>query len=141
MSVNKFAAMGSSIIVLVAVAVGLVLSGPPGEQRQKRLDTKRVSDLRNIARVMDAHTEDRGELPAALTDLVDGRRLTRMPADPVTGIPYRYEIVSATQYKLCARFDRTSDATIAIDFWSHGQGEKCYVLDVRKDGEGQGPVF
>ena len=138
MSVNKFAAMGSSIIVLVAVAVGLVLSGPPGEQRQKRLDTKRVSDLRNIARVMDTYTEDRGELPSALTDLVDGRRLTRMPADPVTGIPYRYEIVSATQYKLCARFGRTSDA---IDFWSHGQGEKCYVLDVRKDGEGLGPVL
>lgn len=130
MSVNKLAAVGACIVVGVSIAVGLYVSGSPAEQRLIRLDTQRLADLQTIVHAMDLYKHDHEVLPAALADLVDGRRLSRLPTDPVTGIPYDYEIQSATRYTLCAQFDRASGGGKTDDFWAHGQGQKCYVLNV-----------
>lgn len=130
MSVNKFAAVCSSFVVLMSVAVGLFISGAPGEQRLKRLDKQRISDLRTIARAIDFYASDRNELPDVLAELVDGRRFARLPSDPATGIAYDYESVSTTRYRLCAQFDRSSNADIVDTFWAHGRGQKCYVFEV-----------
>lgn len=132
MSTNKLAALGSSAVVVVSVVVGLILAGSPDEQRLKRLDSQRVYGLQTIVRVIDFYSSDEGELPGALAELVDGRRLTRLPTDPVTGIPYEYKISNGTQYELCAMFDRASDDGSQGDFWAHEHGQKCYVFEIQE---------
>ena len=133
MRVHRIAAIGSSVVVIVSVLIGLYVSGAPSEQRLKRLDSQRISDLQEIVRAMGAYTWKTKTLPASLPDLVDGRRLSRLPSDPVTGIPYSYEVISASKYKLCARFDLPSEAYLTDDFWFHEQGQVCYAFEVERD--------
>ena len=60
------------------------------------------------------------------SELLDGRRLSRMPSDPETGLAYEYEQLDPTSYQLCATFDRPSASQLAVDFWIHDAGRGCF---------------
>ena len=129
MSINRLVALSTSAIVTVCVVIGLYIAGSPTEQRQKRLDNKRISDLRDIVNGIDAYRRRHGQMPPTLGDIVEARRFTRLPTDPANGIPYSYTILDGEKYELCAQFDQPSNDDMAEDFWSHTQGEQCYVLE------------
>lgn len=129
MSINKLAGFSTSAIVAISIIIGLIHAGSPNLQRLERLDNKRVSDLREIVYGIDLYTDRHGTLPTELADIVEGRRVTRLPNDPVTGIAYTYTIDSPKQYKLCARFDLPSPEHTADDFWAHAKGDQCYLLE------------
>jgi hypothetical protein len=132
MSVNRLAATASIAAVLLAVLAGLYLAGSPAGQRALRLDQLREADLRQLQGIIQDYWEATGRLPGDLAELVDGRRLTAVPADPESGEAYEYERPGETAFRLCARFSAGSPAD--SDFWSHAAGRQCFGFDMDPTG-------
>jgi hypothetical protein len=127
--------------VLVAVVAGLMVLPPPTQERVRRLDERRVEDLRGIARAMDVYWTRHGRLVASLEDLSGepGVRVSRR--DPGTGQEYELRLLDESTYELCASFERpTTDygeprgrpEDPSEDFWSHGVGLRCFRLDAQE---------
>lgn len=95
-----------------------------------RLDEQRVRDLQTLARVIDAYRVAEGELPPSLAAAVQARRVQRLPVDPETGEPYRYEVVTPDAYRLCAEFARPSLKLPGMSFWEHDAGARCFDIPV-----------
>jgi len=75
-----------------------LLSPRPG---QDQVAVRHLADLRGtlLVAALELHRARAREYPAALTDLV-ASVLDSVPVDPWTGQPFRYERISATEYKL-----------------------------------------
>jgi outer membrane murein-binding lipoprotein Lpp len=134
MNIQWTAAWASVLVVLAAVIAGFMLSGSPREQRLERQDAVRVSDLQQLARAVDAFREERNALPDDLLGVVDGRRLSQLPRDPVTRMPYGYQPLPPDRYRLCGVFDRASETSEHAQFWAHPAGQHCYELEVTERG-------
>ena len=127
MKQGRIAAVTAAAVVVIAAGAGLYLSGSPGEQRLLRLDERRTQDLWSICEQIDGYWRRNGELPRALDDvIVGGRPLSDVPADPVTGESYEYEIAAERGFILCADFARASEETTRPDFWRHESGRWCF---------------
>ena len=102
---------GASVAAVVgAVVVGLVALGSPAEERERRIDDRRVADLHGIAAAVDLYRSRHSRLPASLDELAaePGSRIgTR---DPASSESYGYEALDSVRYELCATFDRESRA-------------------------------
>lgn len=126
------------ILVLAAIGFGLYLSGSPAEARLRRLDERRVDDLRNLRTLADAYWTRERRLPASLSDLPprDSARFR----DPVSGELYGYRVTGDSTYELCATFARPAEDGYyaARAYWRHEQGEHCYPLTAQKEG---GPLL
>jgi hypothetical protein len=140
-----------STVVAIAVAWGMWLVGTPAEERDRRLDERRLEDLRTLRQLVHAHHEATGRLPLGLEDLVDarGRPVERID-DPAGRGAYDYEAVDSTSFRLCATFDfATPDepARNRLDPWAHGAGRQCFrfrlgqVEGGRKDDAPLEPVL
>ena len=131
MNVQRVLAWSSAAAVAAAVAAALWIAGSPAEQRLLRLDEQRLSDLMRLTRALDAYWQENERLPARLDELVDGRRLSRLPADPAGGAAYEYRVAAPAEFELCAEFSRPStDDTPVQDFWHHEEGRHCYAFDL-----------
>ena len=128
--------------VLGAVTFGLVTLGGPSDERHRRMDQRRVEDLRRIGTAVDKFEARFDRLPMSLQELVvtsqdAPRRASLVHAenvrDPVTDEPYAYHIGVEAQYELCATFRRPSrDGSVQRrygNFWSHPSGTHCYAFD------------
>lgn len=133
MTLEKVAAAVSAVVVVAAVVAGLVVSGSPGEQRLRRFDDQRVSDLMELSRALDSYWDTEAALPASLDLLVDGRRLTRVPVDPATDAAYEYLVDASEAYRLCADFARPSGEDARGDFWAHEAGRTCFSFRAGRD--------
>jgi hypothetical protein len=129
MSVERLLVGAGVAGVAIAVAAGLWIAGAPSEQRALRLDAQRTVDLRQLALALDRYWREMGRLPDQLDDLVDGRRLSRLPLDPIAATPYEYAVTGTRRYRLCATFGRATPGDEAGDFWSHDAGRDCFDLD------------
>ena len=130
MNIHRVALIGTIAVVVAAVVAGLWSIGSPGEQRLRRFDARRVSDLIQLSQAVYRHHDERHALPANASDLVNGRRLSRLPLDPSTEKPYEYRANGERKFELCAVFDRSSGPEQANDFWYHDAGRRCYEFDV-----------
>ena len=128
MNVNGFAFWTSSCAVTLVLIASFVISGSPGEQRLERLDELRIAHLVQLTEAIDDYWEAQDELPLKMSELLDGRRLSRMPSDPDTGLAYEYEQLDPTSYQLCASFDVQSASQLAVDFWIHDVGRGCFTF-------------
>jgi hypothetical protein len=129
MNTHRFAAWISISAVAIAIVAALVFIGSPAEQRQLRLDAQRVDDLTRLASAVNRYWDERGALPASADELVDGRRLTRLPLDPSTDQPYEYRVIDMRRFELCATFTRRSREEDTGDFWFHEAGRRCFSFD------------
>jgi len=132
------------VLVVTAAVTGLFLLGPPREERDRTLDTMRVSDLREAARAVDRYWATKDTLPPSLEALSKERGISLTVLDPETGQPYQYRVLEANAYELCADFSRddsedkraTLSSEIGSDqyppFWSHRAGRHCYRLEPQK---------
>ena len=130
MTVNRALAWAGSVVAVAAVAAGLYIAGAPSDARLMRLDEQRVRDLQRLARAVDAYRVATGHLPSSLADTVKSQRAERSPVDPESGEPYRYEVVSADAYRLCAQFARPSRELPGMSFWKHDAGVRCFDVPV-----------
>jgi len=119
---------GLVIVVASAVGMGITMLGPPSEERARRLDDRRVEDLRRIASSVHLFQTRHDRLPASREDLSREPGVILETPDPVTDEPYAYRIIDSMTYELCAVFDRESSESRAVGFWSHGAGRQCFTL-------------
>jgi len=133
MNIDRVAAMVTSIAVLIVVIAAFQLLGSPTDQRLQRLDERRVADLQRLAHAVDSYHAQRDALPEDLEALVDGRRLSRLPTDPSSDEPYRYEPLADHRYRLCATFARPSETESPAAFWQHDAGISCFEFAATED--------
>ena len=128
----------SAVAVVVAVVLGLVVVGSPGEARERGLDVVRVSNLRDIVRGVDIYWERSGSLPASLEALSSERDIDIVSiVDPQTRAPYAFRTTGEKAYELCATFsldaptDQASLRTYPYRerFWRHQAGTYCFDLE------------
>ncbi len=106
MTREGLAALAVGAAAAVAVALGLLTVGLPGEARRERLDERRLEDLAAIIAEAGRHAEAHdGALPQTLEEIGDRLPAQRSLRDPVTGEPYAYEAAGPGRYRLCAEFD------------------------------------
>lgn len=132
MSIQRIAAIASVVVVLAAVAAGLMWIGSPAEQRLLRLDERRVQHLRQLALGVNGSWDRQKVLPATLADIVDGRWLSRVPVDPSSDAAYEYRVTGPLGFELCAVFERASRPRETGDFWYHDAGRRCFEFDVNE---------
>lgn len=102
----------AAIAILAAAAVGggLALSGGPMKGRMERHDMDREQDLRRLsAQVRCLADEASGVLPEKVVTTGSCPDEVRLE-DPFTGEPYRYEVIDARSYRLCAGFELPFDS-------------------------------
>jgi hypothetical protein len=123
------------VIGLVALAVisGLVVMGSPGEARARRLDERRVADLRGITRATNLYRTRHDRLPESLQELAQDPEVSVHVRDPATGESYEYQVLGPKTYAVCARFERVDPdssypepASVPEDAWRHAAGRQCF---------------
>jgi hypothetical protein len=118
------------LVVIGALGGGFYLVGPPAEERARRLDAHRETDLQRLRLAADLYWTRNRRLPASLDALNSEAGTNVYSHDPETGQPYEYTVKSADTYELCAVFAGRSEAR--ADFWSHGPGRRCYTVTARE---------
>lgn len=133
---GKWLAMAGGVAMLAAVVAGLSILGSPGHQRALRLDTQRVSNLRTLSTIIGAGLERKKVLPSSLAAAGVGRNVS---SDPVTGVPYRYEVTGKDAFRLCATFDAASEddrrTPLGMNGWAHAAGPQCFTRHGGSDQE------
>ncbi len=107
-------------LVLAAIIIGFIAVGSPAKQRALRFDGERVGNLQNIQWQIINYWQQKGTLPASITDLNDTLSGFVAPRDPETDESYTYKVkaISGTKdttatgvlsFQLCATFSRPSE--------------------------------
>src|SRR3989344_6217490 len=136
---------GVIAVVAVAIIAGFFIVGSPFEERIRRFDDRRVSDLQNIQSEIINYWVSKEALPRALSDIRDDIRGIVIPKDPETGAEYEYAVRGNLAFALCATFSRRSETTDsstpkpALDQyyrgenWEHGEGRVCFERTIDPD--------
>ena len=128
------------VVVVATLGYSVYLVGTPGQQRDVRLDERRVDDLRDISRNIDTYLEINDAMPESLQDLRGPRFYVQSIEDPETGVLYPYRVIEGPAYELCATF--TTDSTegrrgerrsFSETAWDHGIGLTCFQLTARAE--------
>ncbi len=134
MSVRAVIAISLVVAVLTVVIVGVTLLDSPAQERLRRLDERRVDDLRNIVRKLDIYWTREETLPASLQELAGEPGVFIELYDPESGRPYEYRVLSSNTYELCAQFSRDTAEErdhFYRDYWSHSAGRQCFDLEAQ----------
>ena len=132
-------AIAAIVVVIATLGYSIYLVGTPGQQRDVRLDDRRVDDLRNISQNIDTYFDLNEEMPQSLRDLSGPRFHVRSIEDPDTGLLYEYRVTEGTRYQLCAVFttdsgDRRDERrSFSERIWDHGVGRTCFQLEARAE--------
>src|SRR5262245_65932946 len=94
--------IGASIAVVAAIVPGIVVLGPPSEERARRLDAKRVSDLQQLTQAIEYYQQQKGRLPSSLDDLAAVPSVRVEQGDPVSRQPYGFRATDTAAYEVCA---------------------------------------
>jgi len=121
-------------MVVATALLGLWMAGSPAVARKQALDQRRVRELYDISNAVQAEHGSYGTFPANLQDLVRLRTLSGLQLfDPVTRMPYRYQVLDSVRFRLCARFDAPDSVgpySAAVDpFWRHTAGNVCFTFE------------
>ena len=130
MSHGRLLSIVASVVVAATLVAAITVMDTPAQQREQRVDSRRVDDLQNIGNAVDAYHARNGALPADIGVVMSQPGWNLAAADPVDGQPYAYEILGERSYRLCASFATdTADggqASLVIDAWKHGAGRQCF---------------
>lgn len=136
-------------IVVASVVFGFVVIGSPFEQRERRFDERRESDLRTIQYELINYWQRKQILPPNLSGLEDPISGFLVPKDPETGNSYEYAIVenkeTRAKFQLCATFKNSSvgDGHVStsmvpkgdyyFNVWQHSAGRYCFDREIDPD--------
>ena len=129
-------------IVAASVVAGFFIVGSPKEERMRKFDDGKVSDLQVIQGQIIYYWQNKGKLPVKLEDTKDSIGGFNPPKDRETGSNYGYEVKSELKFKLCANFNLPSlesrtpfieRPTYPTQYippgnsnWAHGAGYVCF---------------
>lgn len=136
---GRWLAIAATAVVVATVATAFFVMDSPSEQREARLDRRRVADLARIARAVHEYARRHDALPRDLPTLA-GEPGHRLPiTDPKDGTPYAYQVTGARSFRLCAVFATDTAQTPegveswARADWSHAAGRQCFDREAAKD--------
>lgn len=120
-----------TLVVVATIVAAIVVLGPPGKQRQLRLDERRVADLIGIKNAVATYVRQHEALPSDLAALAKLPGVRIKQADPETGASYEYAVVDERSYRLCAVFATKSEGDrVAPPYfetgWAHEAGRQCF---------------
>jgi hypothetical protein len=142
-NINKILAVLLAVVALGGIIAGFFIVGTPGEQRDRRLDEARVSDLQNIQSEIINYWSQKEEMPASLLELEDSLSGFKIPIDKDTNQEYEYRVVSDLSFELCANFASSNlnekDRILQENYyaydkynqnWLHDAGRVCFDRDI-----------
>lgn len=106
--VPKILAWTLSIVVIVSIVAGFFIIGTPQEQRARRFDEQRVSDLQSLQNQIVNYWIQKETLPPSLNLLEDSISGFFVAKDPQNQADYEYNILSPLSFELCAVFKTSS---------------------------------
>ncbi len=150
MNKKRFVIYIGVFLVLIAVALigGFQVVGSPRENRMRRLDEKRISDLSAISSNVDSHYREHKKLPETLADMKKEYIETKEP--------YEYKKLDDKMFMLCATFllpsekdDSNSKYNVTVPpyyedpyseypystQWKHESGRTCFRREIRLQEE------
>ncbi|MBI2676515.1 MAG: hypothetical protein HYX21_00975 [Candidatus Yanofskybacteria bacterium] len=144
---SKVTAWLTSTVVLVVIIAGFFLVGTPAQQRERRFDEQRVSDLQSLQYQIVSYWQNKGKLPVNLDLLTDSISGFVPPTDPQTQSSYGYAAKESLKFELCADFKTDSGKTPSGKYilkdmaplirnypyqenWEHGIGETCFKRSI-----------
>ena len=132
-----------SFIVLTSVVAGFFIIGTPADQRAKRFDEQRISDLQMLQSQIVSFWIRKQSLPQELDDLQDSISGFFVPKDPQADAPYGYKVIDPLSFELCATFKTSSKdfgksrgvkpAYLYDSFqqnWDYEPGETCFTRTI-----------
>jgi hypothetical protein len=135
----------TTVVIGVALVWGFLIVGSPFAARLRKIDERRVDDLRTIHSAIQRMVTERVDtkvrlkrpLPKTLDDVaayVQSEQDQKKPRlhDPDTNEAYAYKVRSETEYELCATFASVRDQKQDL-FWNHPAGPRCFVFDAVED--------
>lgn len=143
-----------AVIVFAAIIAAFFVVGSPEEQRARREDNQRVSDLQNIQYQIGDFYRAKKALPSKLSDLNDSFRGVAIPKDPETGKDYEYNLKDADTFELCSNFETAFSPNSQYrggegmdmaypskmpyfgpygETWEHGIGRTCFERTIDPD--------
>ena len=132
----RFLLVAVVAVVVAAVVAGLLVLGSPRDERARRFDESRLTDLQQLRTAIDQHYRREGSLPDSLEELARRSPLPVRMTEPEGGRLYDYDVIDSTAYRLCATFNfpspETDGARFASGSWAHGAGRQCFRFRVRR---------
>lgn len=135
-------------VVLATVVCGFIIAGSPKEERARRFDERRISDLQMIQSEIVEYWRSKQALPEHLDALNNPIRGFVVPKDPETSGVYVYKVKSGNTFELCAIFSgksligrKTNEMPRTVydrysgwgNVWEHEAGEWCFERIIDKD--------
>jgi hypothetical protein len=126
----SFQAAAIGMFVL-SLALAAFVVGSPQAERLRRIDQRRIDDLREIAMTIRSIVkDDKQPIPKTLEEIASRSRGNMVDIrDPETGEPYRFEITGENTFNLCATFSAPRKSRNEV-FWNHTAGEQCFLFDL-----------
>ena len=128
--------LGASVTtVITAVVAGLFFLGSPMEERARRIDNRRVSDLEAIRAATDLYWTRHSRLPASLEELTAEPGVRISTRDPESSEFYGYQPGDSAHYEVCASFEQESGETSRNperNLFAHGSGRQCFQLEAEE---------
>lgn len=133
-------------VVAASIVAGFFVVGSPLEERVRRFDDRRTTDLQFIQSEIINHWTNKERLPVNLSELRDNIRGISIPRDPETNLEYEYAILNNLAFSLCATFSRPSrnltdsmapqpigDPYQNTENWEHKEGYTCFERTIDPD--------
>lgn len=144
-------------VVLLTIAWGFVLVGTPEQQRARRFDDQRISDLQSIQNEIVNYWVQKNILPKNLDELTNSISGFKAPTDPRTTQPYEYLVSGELAFQLCGDFEIATVNQPAPSArykpygqsWDHAVGRVCFSKDIdpelyktaRQQGDSLPPLY
>ena len=142
-SLRRWFAGAALLVVAGTFVAGFDMAGSPFTVRLRRLDEKRVEDLRAIHQTVQQMVTrpDKNsntvtvirDLPKSIKEIAAyqqtrdvGRKLDVV--DPQTGEEYSYTVAGDKTYELCANFSLAREKQQDL-FWNHPSGKHCFKFN------------
>jgi hypothetical protein len=122
--IPKMLALILFFVVLSSIVVGFFIIGTPFEQRQRRFDEERISNLQVLQSQIINYWIQKESLPQNLNELENSIFGYIVPVDPESDLAYEYIVIDALSFELCAIFKTSTD-----DLSFTSQGLKIHPYD------------
>jgi hypothetical protein len=122
------------VCALLAVAAATSIMDSPQTARLKRLDAKRIQNLRELSNAISAYHGKTRKLPESLRQLAQNQGFDSLALHDEKQRPYVYHVKDAAAYDLCAHFDmEADDDERSFDFprsTKHPAGDYCFSVTI-----------
>jgi hypothetical protein len=134
---GKLLAIAGAIAAVTAVSVSIYLN-PPSAVKAHALDQQRLQNLQQIDFAIRGYYRTHQVLPDRLDVIENMNGLSSRSnwRDPVTHLPYEYDVIAKTTYRLCGDFSADSgkdESPYIAAFRKHHKGHDCFQQDVNAE--------